>query len=104
MLHASFHFPLHRYLSAFLCAGVRAMGLRAADLLPPPALLRLLAAHPLRVQVRTHTRTCTCTHACMCTNALANIENHTHTHTHTCAGTRSLTHVHAYMHRQEFNN
>ncbi|CAH2096555.1 unnamed protein product [Euphydryas editha] len=52
MLHASFHFPLHRYLAAFLCAGVRAMGLRAADVLPPPALLRLLAAHPLRVQKR----------------------------------------------------
>ncbi|XP_064072729.1 E3 ubiquitin-protein ligase Ubr3 [Vanessa tameamea] len=50
MMHASFHFPLHRYLAAFLCAGVRAMGLRAADVLPPPALLALLAAHPLRVQ------------------------------------------------------
>ena len=51
VMHASFHFPLHRYLGAFLCAGVRSMGLRAADVLPPPDLLALLAVHPLRVQV-----------------------------------------------------
>ncbi|XP_045773199.1 E3 ubiquitin-protein ligase Ubr3 isoform X1 [Maniola jurtina] len=50
MMHASFHFPLHRYLSAFLCAAVRCMGVRAADVLPPTDLLALLAAHPLRVQ------------------------------------------------------
>ncbi|XP_052741571.1 E3 ubiquitin-protein ligase Ubr3 isoform X2 [Bicyclus anynana] len=50
MMHASFHFPLHRYLSAFLCAAVRCMQLRAADVLPPADLLALLAAHPLRVQ------------------------------------------------------
>ncbi|XP_047030367.1 E3 ubiquitin-protein ligase Ubr3 isoform X1 [Helicoverpa zea] len=50
VMHASFHFPLHRYLAAFLCAGVRGMGLRAADVLPPPDLLALLAVHPLRVQ------------------------------------------------------
>ncbi|XP_013164217.1 PREDICTED: E3 ubiquitin-protein ligase UBR3-like [Papilio xuthus] len=49
-MHASFHFPLHRYLAAFLCAGVRCLGLRAADLLPSQDLLALLAAHPLRVQ------------------------------------------------------
>ncbi|XP_032517089.2 E3 ubiquitin-protein ligase Ubr3 [Danaus plexippus] len=49
-MHASFHFPLHRYLSAFLCAGVRCMGIRAADVLPPPPMLAMLAAHPLRVQ------------------------------------------------------
>lgn len=50
VMHASFHFPLHRYLAAFLCAGVRCMGVRAADVLPPPDLLALLAVHPLRVQ------------------------------------------------------
>ncbi|CAH1638018.1 unnamed protein product [Spodoptera littoralis] len=50
VMQASFHFPLHRYLAAFLCAGVRCMGLRAADVLPPPDLLALLAVHPLRVQ------------------------------------------------------
>ncbi|CAD0201542.1 unnamed protein product [Chrysodeixis includens] len=55
VMHASFHFPLHRYLAAFLCAGVRSMGVRAADVLPPPDLLALLAVHPLRVQVRAHT-------------------------------------------------
>lgn len=49
--HASFHFPLHRYLAAFLCCGVRSLRLRAADVLPPTPLLALLAAHPLRVQV-----------------------------------------------------
>ncbi|KAF9405701.1 hypothetical protein HW555_013665 [Spodoptera exigua] len=48
VMQASFHFPLHRYLAAFLCAGTRCMGLRAADVLPPPDLLALLAAHPLR--------------------------------------------------------
>ncbi|XP_028172665.1 E3 ubiquitin-protein ligase Ubr3 [Ostrinia furnacalis] len=50
VMHASFHFPLHRYLGAFLCAGVRAMGVRARDVLPPPDLLALLCVHPLRVQ------------------------------------------------------
>ncbi|XP_037294366.1 E3 ubiquitin-protein ligase Ubr3 [Manduca sexta] len=49
-MHASFHFPLHRYLAAFLCAGARSMRVRAADVLPPPDQLALLAAHPLRVQ------------------------------------------------------
>ncbi|XP_037868471.1 E3 ubiquitin-protein ligase Ubr3 [Bombyx mori] len=49
-MRASFHFPLHRYLAAFLCAAVRWMGVRAADVLPPAPLLALLAAHPLRVQ------------------------------------------------------
>ncbi|XP_041979503.1 E3 ubiquitin-protein ligase Ubr3 [Aricia agestis] len=48
--HASFHFPLHRYLAAFLCAATRSLGLRAADLLPPPRALIALAYHPLRVQ------------------------------------------------------
>ncbi|KAL0839138.1 hypothetical protein ABMA28_017110 [Loxostege sticticalis] len=50
VMHASFHFPLHRYLAAFLCAGVRSMGVRACDVLPPPDLLALLCVHPLRVQ------------------------------------------------------
>ncbi|XP_072948868.1 E3 ubiquitin-protein ligase Ubr3 isoform X2 [Epargyreus clarus] len=49
-MHASFHFPLHRYLAAFLCAGVRALGVSAASLLPARPLLAQLAAHPLRVQ------------------------------------------------------
>ncbi|CAG9125814.1 unnamed protein product [Plutella xylostella] len=53
VMHASFHFPLHRYLAAFLCAAVRGMGVRASDVLPPRDLLALLAVHPLRVQVCT---------------------------------------------------
>ncbi|KAI8436462.1 hypothetical protein MSG28_010033 [Choristoneura fumiferana] len=50
VMHASFHFPLHRYLAAFLCCCVRTLGVRAADVLPPADLLALLAFHPLRVQ------------------------------------------------------
>ncbi|XP_047991395.1 E3 ubiquitin-protein ligase Ubr3 [Leguminivora glycinivorella] len=49
-MHASFHFPLHRYLAAFLCSCVRTLGVSAADVLPPPRVLALLAHHPLRVQ------------------------------------------------------
>ncbi|KOB66539.1 Ubiquitin ligase E3 [Operophtera brumata] len=49
VMHASFHFPLHRYLAAFLCCGTRCMGLRAADVLPAADLLALLALHPLRL-------------------------------------------------------
>ncbi|CAH2048297.1 unnamed protein product, partial [Iphiclides podalirius] len=68
-MHASFHFPLHRYLAAFLCAGVRCLGLRAAELLPSQDLLALLAVHPLRVQVRArthpHARIRTHVHACL---------------------------------------
>ncbi|XP_053609787.1 E3 ubiquitin-protein ligase Ubr3 [Plodia interpunctella] len=50
VMQASFHFPLHRYLAAFLCGGARALRLSCADVLPPADLLALLAHHPLRVQ------------------------------------------------------
>ncbi|XP_060803567.1 E3 ubiquitin-protein ligase Ubr3 [Amyelois transitella] len=50
VMQASFHFPLHRYLAAFLCCGVRSLQLSAADVLPTADLLALLAQHPLRVQ------------------------------------------------------
>ncbi|XP_061716606.1 E3 ubiquitin-protein ligase Ubr3-like, partial [Cydia pomonella] len=56
-MHASFHFPLHRYLAAFLCSCVRTLGVSAADVLPPPRVLALLAHHPLRVQVSVCTAT-----------------------------------------------
>lgn len=48
--HASFHYPLHRYLAAFLCAAGRHMATAPASLLPPTDLLEQLAYHPLRVQ------------------------------------------------------
>ena len=50
-MHASFHFPLHRYLAAFTCQAVRAMGMSLNDILPSPDLLTLLMMHPIRVQV-----------------------------------------------------
>lgn len=50
-MHASFHFPLHRYLAAFISQAVKLMGIKLTDVLPSAELLSLLMIHPLRVQV-----------------------------------------------------
>lgn len=52
VMRASFHFPLHRYLAAFICQAVRHMDVSITDLLPHTDMLMLLMMHPLRVQVR----------------------------------------------------
>ena len=54
MSRASFHFPLHRYLAAFICQGVKTMGMSLNDILPSADLLPKLMMHPLRVQVGGH--------------------------------------------------
>lgn len=51
MLHASFHFPLHRYLAAFIYQAVKTMNISLNDILPEPETIKLLMMHPLRVQV-----------------------------------------------------
>lgn len=51
-MHASFHFPLHRYLAAFISQAVRVMGVPLVEVLPDQEMLSLLMMHPLRVQVR----------------------------------------------------
>lgn len=51
MMHASFHFPLHRYLAAFIHQAVRTMNISLNDVLPDPEAIKLLMMHPLRVQV-----------------------------------------------------
>uniref|UniRef100_A0A182YCW1 E3 ubiquitin-protein ligase n=1 Tax=Anopheles stephensi TaxID=30069 RepID=A0A182YCW1_ANOST len=51
MGRASFHFPLHRYLAAFICQAVKTMGMSLNDILPSADLLPKLMMHPLRVQV-----------------------------------------------------
>jgi hypothetical protein len=53
-MHASFHFPLHRYLASFACQAVKTMGIPLNDILPPSDLLTYLMMHPLRVQVSRH--------------------------------------------------
>ncbi|XP_039960513.1 E3 ubiquitin-protein ligase Ubr3 isoform X1 [Bactrocera tryoni] len=51
MMQASFHFPLHRYLAAFLCQAVTKMGMSLSEVLPTRSyILPLLMIHPLRVQ------------------------------------------------------
>lgn len=71
-MRASFHFPLHRYLAAFICQAVRHMGVPIADLLPETEMLMLLMMHPLRVQVSAvyfifeHYK---CTNNCYCGNS-----------------------------------
>lgn len=50
LYRASFHFPLHRYLAAFICQGVKTMGMSLSDILPSADLLPMLMMHPLRVQ------------------------------------------------------
>ena len=48
---ASFHIPLHRYFSIFLRQAIKYQGFTLKELLPEQDMLKLLAAHPLRVQV-----------------------------------------------------
>lgn len=51
-MQASFHFPLHRYLAAFVCQAVTKMGMSLSEVLPTRFnILPLLMIHPLRVQV-----------------------------------------------------
>ncbi|XP_037934520.1 E3 ubiquitin-protein ligase Ubr3 [Teleopsis dalmanni] len=50
MMQASFHFPLHRYLAAFICQAVTKMGMPLSQILPENNILPLLMIHPLRVQ------------------------------------------------------
>lgn len=53
MIRASFHFPLHRYLAAFICQAVSKMNMSIKDIIPSDDehLLPQLMIHPLRVQV-----------------------------------------------------
>ncbi|PSN42091.1 E3 ubiquitin-protein ligase UBR3 [Blattella germanica] len=51
-LQVSFHLPLHRYLSVFMCQAIKHQGLSLNDVLPPQDVLKLIMMHPLRVQVR----------------------------------------------------
>lgn len=50
-LQVSFHLPLHRYLSVFMCQAVRQQGVPLREVLPPRDTLALVMMHPLRVQV-----------------------------------------------------
>ena len=52
-LQVSFHLPLHRYLSVFMCQAIKHQGLTLKDVLPPRDVLMLIMMHPLRVQVGT---------------------------------------------------
>lgn len=56
MMRASFHFPLHRYLAAFIYQTVKTMKISLNDILPEPETIKLLMMHPLRVQVSFITR------------------------------------------------
>ena len=47
----SFHLPLHRYYSVFMCQAIRHQGANLQDVLPPLDLLKLIMVHPLRIQV-----------------------------------------------------
>jgi E3 ubiquitin-protein ligase UBR3 len=58
MMHASFHFPLHRYLAAFIYQAVKTMNISLNDILPGPDIIMLLMMHPLRVQVSFKTPFC----------------------------------------------
>ncbi|KAJ9584382.1 hypothetical protein L9F63_021276, partial [Diploptera punctata] len=50
-LQVSFHLPLHRYLSVFMCQAIKHQGLSLKDVLPSRNMLMLIMMHPLRVQV-----------------------------------------------------
>uniref|UniRef100_A0A1B6CS83 E3 ubiquitin-protein ligase n=1 Tax=Clastoptera arizonana TaxID=38151 RepID=A0A1B6CS83_9HEMI len=51
-LQVSFHLPLHRYLSVFMCQAINVQGVTSLqEVLPPPDMLHLIMMHPLRVQV-----------------------------------------------------
>ncbi|XP_046390043.1 E3 ubiquitin-protein ligase Ubr3 isoform X2 [Ischnura elegans] len=47
----SFHLPLHRYFSVFMCQAIKQQGLTLKDVLPGTDMLHLMMMHPLRVQV-----------------------------------------------------
>uniref|UniRef100_A0A8D8RJ41 E3 ubiquitin-protein ligase n=1 Tax=Cacopsylla melanoneura TaxID=428564 RepID=A0A8D8RJ41_9HEMI len=47
----SFHIPLHRYLSVFMCQAVNSQGVSLQQVLPPLDMLHLIMLHPLRIQV-----------------------------------------------------
>lgn len=50
-LQVSFHLPLHRYLSVFMCQAIKLQGVQLRDILPPGDVVQLIMMHPLRVQV-----------------------------------------------------
>jgi E3 ubiquitin-protein ligase UBR3 len=47
----SFHLPLHRYLSVFLCQAVAKQGITLDEILPMDEDFQVMILHPLRVQV-----------------------------------------------------
>ncbi|XP_075237272.1 ubr3 ubiquitin ligase isoform X2 [Lycorma delicatula] len=47
----SFHLPLHRYLSVFMCQAINVQGVPLQEVLPPLDTLHKIMMHPLRVQV-----------------------------------------------------
>ncbi|KAG0423827.1 hypothetical protein HPB47_000437, partial [Ixodes persulcatus] len=54
----SFHLPLHRYYSVFLCQAVLHQGATLVELLPDRDTLQVLMAHPLHVMVAFHEVMC----------------------------------------------
>ncbi|XP_044253038.1 E3 ubiquitin-protein ligase Ubr3 [Tribolium madens] len=50
-LQVSFHLPLHRYFSVFLCQAVSKQGITLDEVLPSNEELMVMIMHPLRVQV-----------------------------------------------------
>ncbi|GLV32959.1 Ubr3 ubiquitin ligase [Carabus blaptoides fortunei] len=50
-LQVSFHLPLHRYLSVFMCQAIKLQGVKLREVLPPADVVHLIMMHPLRVQV-----------------------------------------------------
>nr|CAD7445183.1 unnamed protein product [Timema bartmani] len=49
-MQVSFHLPLHRYFSVFMCQAIKHQGLSLQEILPPRDVLTLIMMHPLRVQ------------------------------------------------------
>lgn len=50
----SFHLPLHRYLSVFLCQAIVHQGILASEVMPGPETLKSVFLHPLQAQVAFH--------------------------------------------------
>lgn len=50
-LQVSFHLPLHRYFSVFLCQAIAKQGISLNEVLPSTEALKVIIMHPLRVQV-----------------------------------------------------
>lgn len=50
----SFHLPLHRYLSVFLCQAIVHQGIPASEVVPGPETLKSVMLHPLQAQVAFH--------------------------------------------------